>query len=419
MGRPTTCRNGRTSSGSASRPGSTCPGETEGLVPSKKWRDELFAEGETERPWSAGDNIQLATGQGDLQTDPLQMAIAYAALGNGGTIVTPHVGHGNRGRRRPGAEGIRPAAAPPGQDRPRLPRQAILEGLHEAAQVPRRHLVPASSAASRSRSPARPGPRNAPGHADQSWYAVLAPYPDPQYRHDRDHRGRRLRRRIRGARPRCRSSKRTSTSRPSRSRRRERRRRMSYATRTSAPGRRAVRRRASASPSASASPTWTGRWPSPPSAWSPSASSPSARRPPTTSPADPDYYLDRQAIYAVLGVVGMLLLTRIDYSRFRELRVGIYTFLCVSDLARLRLRLRRPRLAARLRTSLLHLPAVGARQAPARAGPCRVRHRRRQARLAEAAHGALPRASAWPRRHSSSCSPTSAPRWCSWSPPSP
>lgn len=47
-------------------------------------------------------------------------------------------------------------------------------------------------------------------------------------------------------------------------------------------------------------------------------------------PGDPNYYLDRQAIYAVLGIVCMYLLARIDYSRFRELRVGIYTFLCVS-----------------------------------------------------------------------------------------
>jgi rod shape determining protein RodA len=47
-------------------------------------------------------------------------------------------------------------------------------------------------------------------------------------------------------------------------------------------------------------------------------------------PGSPDYYLERQAIYAVLGLVGMFLLTRIDYSRFRELRVGLYTFLCVS-----------------------------------------------------------------------------------------
>ena len=47
-------------------------------------------------------------------------------------------------------------------------------------------------------------------------------------------------------------------------------------------------------------------------------------------PGSPHYYLDRQAIYAVLGVIGMVVLSRIDYSRFRELRVGIYTFLCVS-----------------------------------------------------------------------------------------
>jgi rod shape determining protein RodA len=47
-------------------------------------------------------------------------------------------------------------------------------------------------------------------------------------------------------------------------------------------------------------------------------------------PGSPTYYVDRQAVYAVLGVIGMLLATRIDYSRFRELRVGLYTFLCAS-----------------------------------------------------------------------------------------
>jgi rod shape determining protein RodA len=47
-------------------------------------------------------------------------------------------------------------------------------------------------------------------------------------------------------------------------------------------------------------------------------------------PGSPNYFVERQAIYCLLGVVGMVLLTRIDYSRFRELRVGIYTFLCAS-----------------------------------------------------------------------------------------
>jgi rod shape determining protein RodA len=47
-------------------------------------------------------------------------------------------------------------------------------------------------------------------------------------------------------------------------------------------------------------------------------------------PGDPNYFVERQAIYGLLGIVGMVLLTRIDYSRFRELRVGIYTFLCTT-----------------------------------------------------------------------------------------
>ena len=47
-------------------------------------------------------------------------------------------------------------------------------------------------------------------------------------------------------------------------------------------------------------------------------------------PGDPNYFTERQAMYGLLGIVGMLLLTRIDYSRFRELRVGIYTFMCAS-----------------------------------------------------------------------------------------
>ena len=47
-------------------------------------------------------------------------------------------------------------------------------------------------------------------------------------------------------------------------------------------------------------------------------------------PGEPGYYTDRQTLYALSGIVGMYLLARVDYSRLRELRVGLYTFLCVS-----------------------------------------------------------------------------------------
>ncbi len=68
------------------------PGEAPGRVPTPEWRNELFENGDTDRPWSVGDNINLSVGQGDLLAAPLQLAVAYATLGNGGTVVTPHVG---------------------------------------------------------------------------------------------------------------------------------------------------------------------------------------------------------------------------------------------------------------------------------------------------------------------------------------
>jgi penicillin-binding protein 2 len=151
--------------------------EPPGLVPSKKWRDELFENGETERPWSEGDNIQLATGQGDLQTTPLQMAIAYAALGNGGTIVTPHVGKeiqdaAGRVLKEFHFAPQRHVKIDPGS------RQAIMEGLHEAAQVP-----PGTAAGVFGGFPVpiagKTGTAERPGHGDQSWFISLAPYPDP------------------------------------------------------------------------------------------------------------------------------------------------------------------------------------------------------------------------------------------------
>jgi penicillin-binding protein 2 len=89
----------------------------------------------TNRPWSVGDNVNLAVGQGDVQVTPLQLAVAYSAIANGGTIVRPHVGEDIQS-----ADGrvLQRIAPPPVRHLSINPANldAIRQGLHEAAQSP-------------------------------------------------------------------------------------------------------------------------------------------------------------------------------------------------------------------------------------------------------------------------------------------
>lgn len=62
------------------------PGEAEGFLPSKEWKEETKGE-----RWYVGDTYHLAIGQGDLLVTPLQIAIALSMIANGGTKYVPHV----------------------------------------------------------------------------------------------------------------------------------------------------------------------------------------------------------------------------------------------------------------------------------------------------------------------------------------
>jgi penicillin-binding protein 2 len=42
--------------------------------------------------WTVGDNVETGVGQFDDQVTPMQLAVVYAAIANGGTVVTPHIG---------------------------------------------------------------------------------------------------------------------------------------------------------------------------------------------------------------------------------------------------------------------------------------------------------------------------------------
>ena len=68
------------------RTGLELPSEQAGLIPTAAWKERRFHE-----PWGAGETLSVSIGQGfDLAT-PLQLAVAYAAIANGGRIVKPRL----------------------------------------------------------------------------------------------------------------------------------------------------------------------------------------------------------------------------------------------------------------------------------------------------------------------------------------
>jgi len=154
------------------------PEHQNGLLPSKQWQEREYRRGVVEGPWSPGNNIQLATGQGSLQTNPLQMAIAYATVANGGTVPTPHLGmqiDDSAGR-------VLKEFDPPPRRHVHVDptyRASILEGLHKAAQAPGGTSyavfggfpIPVAG---------KTGTAERPPKREQSWYIVLSPYPNPR-----------------------------------------------------------------------------------------------------------------------------------------------------------------------------------------------------------------------------------------------
>jgi penicillin-binding protein 2 len=75
--------------GFGTAPGLDIGGEEEGLLPTPAWRKANYKG--IDRAWNPGDLIQMAIGQKDITVTPLQMARFYAALANGGKLVTPYI----------------------------------------------------------------------------------------------------------------------------------------------------------------------------------------------------------------------------------------------------------------------------------------------------------------------------------------
>ena len=171
-------------------------GEGTGRIPTPQQRDQAFAEntrpnspcgeevcleqGEvTDRKWSLGDNVNLAIGQGDVQVDPLQMAVAYAAIANGGDIVRPHVGLRVTDPQGRAIQEIDPAIRDHVEIDPAAQR-TVMDGLHAAAMEPEGTSYPVFGGYPIDIA-GKTGTAETGIGLDQSWYIAVAPYDDPKY----------------------------------------------------------------------------------------------------------------------------------------------------------------------------------------------------------------------------------------------
>ncbi len=83
---PTRIKNYLSLFGWDKKTGIDLPGEYSGFIPSPEWKKRTKGQG-----WWDGDTYNLSIGQSDLQTTPLQVASAYCAIANGGTLYKPQI----------------------------------------------------------------------------------------------------------------------------------------------------------------------------------------------------------------------------------------------------------------------------------------------------------------------------------------
>lgn len=132
--------------------------ESAGLLGDQAWKRKVLDE-----PWTAVDTITASIGQGAVLVTPLQMARMYAAVANGGWLVTPHLVE------RP-VDRVRIGLHPQTLDTVRRGlRQAVQEGTARALNVP--DLPPAAG---------KTGTAEDPPRQVHAWFGGYAPADKPK-----------------------------------------------------------------------------------------------------------------------------------------------------------------------------------------------------------------------------------------------
>ena len=173
------------------------PYATGGTVPTREWRKRfweankaVYCKGTSKLyqelcrdgwQWQGGDDLNIAIGQGAVQVSPLQLALGYGAVANGGTVYAPHVAQAvSDPASGKTVRTIKPKVA----QVPRIPAgdfAAVTQGLA---------AVPASGTAAGAfagfpidRVPiaGKTGTADLPPKAPFAWFASFAPVQNPRY----------------------------------------------------------------------------------------------------------------------------------------------------------------------------------------------------------------------------------------------
>jgi penicillin-binding protein 2 len=143
--------------------------QASGLIPDSSYFDRMYGR------WTRGYTINLGIGQGDMSTTPLQLARYAAALGNGGTLVSPHF---VRKMVHPQTGAVRRPDVPP-------PDHIPIDSAHFATVQQGMHRVMTDGTGRWVQIPGIPsagktGTAQNPHGEDHSLFIMFAPFEDPE-----------------------------------------------------------------------------------------------------------------------------------------------------------------------------------------------------------------------------------------------
>ncbi|MBN9392338.1 MAG: penicillin-binding protein 2 [Chloroflexi bacterium] len=148
--------------------------DSPGQVPSPKWKSETL-----NQPWVRGDAVNLAIGQGYFLASPMQLALVYAAIANGGQVHVPRLAEQAIDPQTNGisrAFPVQTRTVPVGANNLAQIRQA-LTNVTQVSQGTAR----ASFIGSRVVVAGKTGTAESGQEAPHAWFACFAPANKPRY----------------------------------------------------------------------------------------------------------------------------------------------------------------------------------------------------------------------------------------------